>query len=209
MLYSYMHTVQPACQRFLFDTSPIRLIFVMAKFEFPKNPNADRTNPFEGDDGANPFGDGAAPAEDDQVHDPAQAENVYASGDTGQVQPYLPTDYETFLPNRGRLVWWLGFAGCCIQLLSIVVIIVAVVVTGDNLQGIVYGLPGQLIGLAVSIPAWILGASDAKAIAAGAMEDEGSSANRWGLLLGVVATILGVTQLFGYFGLLLFDQLYG
>ncbi len=181
----------------------------MAKFKFPKNPNADRKNPFEGQDGANPFGDGAGPANDDQVRDPSQDENVYASSDTGQVQPYRPTDFETFLPNRGRLVWWLGFAGCCIQLISIVVVIIAVVVVGDYLEGIVFGLPGQLIGLAVSIPAWILGATDAKAIAAGAMEDEGSTANRWGLLLGIVGTMLGVTQLFAYFGLVLFDQFYG
>lgn len=180
----------------------------MAKFEFPKNPNADRKNPFEGQDGVNPFGDDGASGDDDGV-EPLQSGNVYATGGASQIQPYHPTDYETFLPNRSAFVWWLGFVGCCIQLLSIAIAIIGVVAAGDYLEGIVYGLPGQLIGVAVGVPAWIMGASDAKAIAAGAMEESGRVANHWGLLFGIIGTTLGVTQLFMYFGLLIFDQLYG
>jgi hypothetical protein len=106
------------------------------------------------------------------------------------------------------LVWWLGLIGCGIQLVAIVVAVIAILAVGDFLEGIVYGLPGQLIGLAVSVPAWIMGQSDAKAIAAGAMEEGGRRATWWGLWLGIVGSLLGASQLFFYFGLLIFEQFY-
>jgi hypothetical protein len=185
----------------------------MAKFKFPQNPNADRTNPFEDGQGANPFGDAAAPANDPgnpEAADNSEAagSNPYAAAESSSVQPYRPGDFETFLPNRGVWVWWLGLIGCCIQLVAIVVAVVAMVSVGDFLGGLVYGLPGQLIGLALSVPAWIMGQVDAKAIAAGAMEDGGRRATWCGLRLGVIGTLLGVSQLFLYFGLLLFVEFY-
>lgn len=179
----------------------------MAKFKFPRNPNADRTNPFEDGQGANPFGDDSAPVSDAESQSAAER-NPYASAEANAVQPYRPGDFETFLPNRGALVWWLGLIGCGIQFLAIVVAVVAVIAVGDFLGGVVYGLPGQLIGLAVSVPAWIMGQIDAKAIAAGAMEDGGRRATWWGLWLGVVGTLVGAGQLFLYFGLLIFEAFY-
>ena len=179
----------------------------MAKFKFPQNPNADRGNPFEDERGANPFGDDAAPAIDAESQADVE-QNPYAAAESNQVQPYRPGDYETFLPNRGALVWYLGLIGCGIQLLAIVVAILAIFSVGDFLEGMAYGLPGQLIGLAVSIPAWIMGHSDVKAIAAGAMEEGGRQATRWGLWLGLVGTLLGVSQLFLFFGLVVFGEFF-
>ncbi len=179
----------------------------MAKFKFPLNPNADRKTPFEDGQGANPFGDDAALASDADTSESAEP-NPYAAAEPNAVQPYRPGDFETFLPNRGVLVWWLGLIGFCIQLIAIAVAVIAMYVAGDFLEGMVYGLPGQLIGLAVSVPAWIMGHSDAQAIAAGAMEDGGRRATWWGLWLGVIATILGAGQLLAYCGLLLFEEFY-
>ena len=179
----------------------------MAKFKFPQNPNADRQNPFEGEDGANPFGDDTGSASDAE-RSAASEQNPYSTAEVESIQPYQPGDYETFLPNRGGLVWWLGLIGLCIQLLAIMVAIIAIVAVGDFLEGIAYGLPGQLIGLALSIPAWIMGQSDVKAIAAGAMEEAGRRATRWGLWLGIVGTLLAAGQLFFYFGLLIFEEFY-
>jgi hypothetical protein len=71
-----------------------------------------------------------------------------------------------------------------------------------------YGLPGQLIGLAVCVPAWVMAQIDVKAIAAGAMEEGGRRATRWGLVLGIVGTLLGASQLFLYFGLFLFEEFF-
>ncbi|MEO8495134.1 MAG: hypothetical protein ABI614_08690 [Planctomycetota bacterium] len=179
----------------------------MAKFNFPRNPNADRENPFEDERGANPFGDDAAPASGaaDQMDD---EENPYAAAEPSAAQPYLPGDYETFLPNRGSFVCSLGVIGCGIQLLAIVVAVLAILAVGEFLEGMAYGLPGQLIGLAVSVPAWIMGQVDMKAIAAGAMEDRGRRATRWGLLLGILGTLLGASQLFLFFGLVLYGEFF-
>lgn len=179
----------------------------MAKFKFPRNPNADRENPFEDEQGANPFGDNAAPVIDGESQTVGE-QNPYAAAESNAVQPYRPDDYETFLPNRGALVWWLGLIGCCIQLLAIVVAVLAIFAVGDFLEGMAYGLPGQLIGLAFSIPAWIMGQTDVKAITAGAMEEGGRRATRWGLWLGLVGTLLGASQLFLFFGLVLFGEFF-
>ena len=179
----------------------------MAKFKFPRNPNADRENPFEDEQGVNPFGDDAAPAIDAESQTPAD-QNLYSTAESSEVQPYRPGDYETFLPNRGALVWWLGFIGCCIQLLAIVVAAIAVMAVGEVLQGMAYALPGQLIGIAVSAPGWIMGQSDVKAIAAGAMEEGGWRATRWGLWLGIIGTLLGASQLFFFFGLLIYGDFF-
>lgn len=179
----------------------------MAKFNFPQNPNADRENPFEDGQGANPFGDDAAPARGDGSQVAADG-NLYATNESSAVQPYRPGDYETFLPSRGGMVLWLGVVGCCLQLLAIVVSVLAILSVGEFLEGMAYGLPGQLLGLAVSLPALIMGQTDVKAIAAGAMEASGRRATRWGLGLGIVGVLLGASQLILFFGLLLFEEFF-
>lgn len=180
---------------------------VMAKFKFPRNPNADRGNPFEDEQGDNPFGDEAPPAID--AESPATSEqNPYASAEPSEVQPYRPGDYELFLPHRGELIWWLGVIGCSVQLLAILVAALAIFSVGDFLSGLVYGLPGQLVGLAVSVPAWIMGHNDVRAIAAGAMKAEGRRATQWGLWLGILGTLLAAGQLVLYFGLIVFEEFF-
>jgi hypothetical protein len=177
----------------------------MAKFKFPRNPHAANENPFEDEQGANPFVDDAAPA-NSPASQSAADQNPYAVAEPSAVQPYQPGDYETFLPDRSGMVWWLGLIGCCIELLAMVVAIVAILSLGEFLQGMAYGLPGQLIGLAVSVPAWIMGQSDARAIAAGAMEARGRRATQWGLWLGIFGTLLAVSQLFLFFGFVLLQE---
>lgn len=179
----------------------------MAKFRFPRNPNADRENPFEDEQGANPFGDDSASAEDAAPREDAES-NAYATAESNAVQPYEPGDYETFLPSRGPLVFWLGVIGCGIQLLAVIVAVLAILAVGEFLEGMAYGLPGQLIGLAVSVPAWIMGQSDVRAMAAGAMEANGRRATRWGLWLGILGTLGGTSQLFLFLGLVIFQDFF-
>ncbi|MCA9119021.1 MAG: hypothetical protein H6822_17040 [Planctomycetaceae bacterium] len=179
----------------------------MAKFKFPRNPNADRENPFEGEGGENRFGEqGEAPLE--LPSDVASQSNPYVASEASKIQPFQPGDYEAFLPNRGALVWWFGLLGCSIQLIAIVVTVIAILAVGNFLDGMIYGLAGQLIGLAVTVPAWIMGQNDHAAIKAGAMQEGGRRATWWGLWMGIVGTALGAGQLLLYIGLLVFEEFY-
>ncbi|MBC8354207.1 MAG: hypothetical protein H8E66_19615 [Planctomycetes bacterium] len=185
----------------------------MAKFKFPRNPNADRENPFENGEGANPFGDDSGAVDSDGESESSPEQNFYATAEksaieSSSVQPYRPDDYETFLPSRGSLVWWLGMVGCCVQLLAIAVAVIAIVAIGDFLEGLAYGLPGQLIGIAISVPAWVMGQSDSRAIAAGAMEEGGRRATKWGHWLGALGTLLGASQLLLYASLFIFEEFF-
>jgi len=179
----------------------------MSKFKFPKNPGAERDNPFEDDSGKNPFGDQRKTASDDKS-EPAEDANPYAAQEHDGVQPYRPNDYETFLPHRGRLIFWLGAVGLGVQLLAILVATIAIFVTGNFLEGMVYGLPGQLVGVAVSAPAWVMGHSDWLAIEAGAMTSDGAPSTRAGLRLGIIGTLLGATQLFFFLGLSVYNEFF-
>jgi hypothetical protein len=181
----------------------------MAEFKFPKNPHAAQANPFDDGEGSNPFGGDAEERTNDFDGTSPHGQNPYQTSTSSSIQPYHPGDYETFLPNRGPLVWWLGLVGLGIQLLAVAIAVIAVVSIGDFLEGIAFGLPGQLIGIAISLPAWIIGQSDSRAIAAGAMEEGSRRATHWGLFLGRIGTVLGACQLVFYFGLLFYDGLFG
>lgn len=176
----------------------------MSKFQFPNNPGVDRSNPFEGDDGANPFGDDD-PKPDGELTTPDA--NPYAAENQDDVQPYKPEGYENFLPHRGERVFGLGLSSCCVQGAALVITVLAVLL-GGFVQAFLYSLPAPLFGLALSIPAWILGHGDAAAIAAGAMDEEGRRRTIFGLWCGVIGTIVGGLHLGTLIATLIYHQNY-
>jgi hypothetical protein len=185
-----------------------KLAVAMSKFKFPRNPGVGREDPFEDERGKNPFGDDAkADPRTDDVGGPSDG-NPYAAQEQATTQPYEPADYETFLPHRGSLVFWFGVVGAGLQIVAIGMVVIAVWWTEEFLNGVVFGLPGQLLGLAVSVPAWVIGHSDFRAIEAGAMDSEGRRATRAGLRLGIAGSVSGVTQLLLYLGLLIYNAVY-
>lgn len=188
------------------DTSPGFRPESMSKFEFPNRPGTDRPNPFQDEDGKNPFGD-AQPASPEK-QEPAAANPYAADEHQTTIQPYLPEDYETFLPHRGKLVFWLGLSSCLIQAASVVIAAIAVLLVDEFVSGFAYGAPAQLFGLALSLPAWILGHGDLKAIRAGAMNQDGEGATKRGLWLGVGASLLGGGQLTVLLVLIIYSQFY-
>lgn len=182
----------------------------MSAFKFPRHPGR-RENPFQDAGGRNPFGDEEALAESasGSAGDADARSGPYAASlQDPRVQPYRPDDYETFLPHRSGWVLWLGLLGAGLQLLAVLIAAVAILIVDDFLEGAAYGLPCQLLGLGLSVPAWILGQSDLLAMEAGAMDATGLNRTRFGLRLAIAGTLLGVGQLLTFVGLALFRQLY-
>ncbi len=179
----------------------------MAKFQFPDHPGVGRQNPFAGESGVNPFGDVESSAPSDTV----EPNNPYQSGEaeSSALQPYRPDDYESFLPSRGPWVFGLGLTGFIVQLLAIMVSLGIMASGADYLPALAYGLPGQLLGLAVSVPAWIMGQSDRQAMSRGAMETSGQQATRSGLRLAIIGTLLGSGQMLWFVGLLIAAEFVG
>lgn len=182
----------------------------MSKFKFNNPLDTDRPNPFRDGAGENPFGDGQPSGS--EAPQPTAA-NPYSAQDSAQeqetsVQPYRPEDYETFLPHRAGLVYWLGLSGCFVQTASVVIAAIAVLLVDEFTMGLAYGVPTQLFGLALGLPAWILGHSDLKAIRAGAMDQEGERDTKRGLQFGIAATLLGIAQIILLIGLEIYSAYY-
>ena len=85
---------------------------------------------------------------------------------------------------------------------------IAVLLVGEFTTGFAYGVPAQLFGLALSIPAWILGESDLKAIRAGAMDQTGETDTKRGLWLGILASLIGGGQLAALLTLIIRNDYY-
>jgi len=102
------------------------------------------------------------------------AENPYASPNevSGRV---VETPYGILAPHRGGTVLTLGILG----------------VICDTFGAMVCGL-SPVVGLALSIPAWVMGRNDLRAIDAGKMDPMGRGSTLAGMILGIIGTVLGV-----------------
>jgi len=176
----------------------------MSKFEFPNNPGVDRPNPFEGTDGKNLFGDEFQTAD---ARLGTVDGNPYTAESQEGVQPYQPGGYETFLPHRGRLVFRMGATSCWVQAVGVIITGLAILL-GGFIEGFVYSLPAPLFGLALSVPAWLLGHGDWAAIEAGAMDSEGKRSTRLGLWCGIVGTFVGGLHLVFMIATLFYSVVY-
>jgi hypothetical protein len=151
---------------------------------FPGSPNINQTNPFEDEHGENPFGD-------EGVASPAKA-NPYDGPADVRTRPYQPQDYETFLPSRPGLVLTFGIVGLLLVIVGVAITVSGALSTTEWSDALMYGAPFHLLGLVVSVPGWIFGRHDRRAMKAGAMETRGRLRTSIGYLLSILGTIIGV-----------------
>ena len=128
---------------------------------FPLNPRLNPPDPFRDTSGQNPF---AEQGPDEPIN-----EDPYSSPMAPAVQPYKPGDYEPVLADRSPWILAFGIGGLGLSLLAAVIAISGVAASRDLAEGVIYGIPAALLGLAVSIPGCILGGADSRAIRHGAM----------------------------------------
>jgi hypothetical protein len=165
-------------------------------FEYPENPITNRKDPFRDEGGKNPFADEQLP----DVDSPA---SPYAASAEATGVSYRPEDYETILPHRGRLVFWLGATGLASSVLGGMGVVL-LLVASPNTAGIGISLCAIMLplGLALSWSAWITGRHDLRAIGAGAMDDSGRSRTQRGHVMGIIGALIGIAPI-GYFVLLI------
>jgi hypothetical protein len=118
----------------------------------------------------NPFADDARdpppPRFDPAGRNPYSAPTQYQPAD----QQY---GYQMALPHRGPVILTLGILGLL-----------------GSLASFLCCLPIGVVNLALTLPAWLMGRSDLKAIDAGAMDSSGRGTVMAGFVLGIIGTVL-------------------
>ena len=158
------------------------------KFQRPSHPNTGRTNPFVDEEGNNPFSGENSENGDD---------NLFSATNAESVREYQASDFETVLPHRGKLIFWLGVVGMILSGLGVIGAIATVGALLGMFDGGWIALLGPCAFYAL-LPngiAWMLGYQDARAIRVGAMSDAGRVSTSRGLLLGQVGTLASVLTL--------------
>ena len=169
----------------------------MAKFEFPQNPGTQRENPFEDEQGANPFSDGT-PVADEPI-----ADNLLAVTDESPQRSYTPDDYEAILipsAQRALLLAILGLVPAC---LGVVGAAFAILASSAWTSALFFAMPLQFAALAFAIPACIFARRDLRAMKAGAMDGAERGKSRLALAIGVCGVLLGSAPVLLYLGLLI------
>ena len=142
-------------------------------YQFPKHPGQPRPNPFAGADGNNPFADSSSPPA------PADANPYAASGAPAMLATSAvpPQEFETTLAHRGGTVFWFGLIG----LLG----------STAGIPCLYFMLPVPIFSLSLSIPAWLMGRNDLRAMKSGAMDSSGRRQTRAGYVMGLIGTFFG------------------
>lgn len=94
-----------------------------------------------------------------------------------------PGDHHT--PHRGGVVMALGIIGLVIFLFELV---------GYALVG-PFAAPLSLVGLVLSIVAWVKGGSDLRQMSAGTMDPSGHGMTMGGLVCGIIGTTLRIVEI--------------
>jgi hypothetical protein len=89
----------------------------------------------------------------------------------------------------------LGVTGAFLTAVSLLIVGIVAASTRTWTAEMVYACPTALLGIALSLPAWIMGHHDLAAIRAGALESSGRGRVQIGHRCGVAGTILGVVVL--------------
>ncbi len=137
--------------------------------------------------GNNPFADAAPPD--------ATSDNPYAALESWAEPAYQPSRYETSLPHRGGLVLtfgWLGIAGVFLSVL-----------------GALYYWPLAVLNLALTLPPWLWGRSDLRAMLSGAMDVSGRDKTKLGHVLGIIGTAASLLIVCVLLGVLVYEILAG
>jgi hypothetical protein len=101
-------------------------------------------------------------------------ENPYASPQEAAGWPAV--DHQQWsAPHRGGLILGLGISALVFSLV-----------------GFACCAAFPVLSLGLSIPAWVMGRNDLRAIAAGTMDPSGRGSTMTGMVLGIVSTALGV-----------------
>jgi hypothetical protein len=136
--------------------------------KYPGDSEENRTDPFADDKGRNPFADRENVAAETPAGD--SPENPYLAGAGGQAAHQVG-GFETTLPHRGGTVLTLGILG-----------IVGAAVFA-------FCFPLLVVNLFLTLPAWLMGQSDLRAMKAGAMNREGRGMTLAGFILGIFGTV--------------------
>jgi len=147
--------------------------------------STDEPNPFRDKDiEPNPFADDLA---DDEIPaDPYASPQEGGGGYDTQVAGH----YDTMSPGRGGTLMMLAATGLMITIVGLVPFMCC--------------MPVNVLGLAFSLPAWIMAKSDLKGIELGAIGEEAHRSTRAAYLMGMVGTILGLVIPPAVLGALLF-----
>jgi len=140
-------------------------------------------DPFADESGKNPYGDDDTAPTDESQLTAGGTDNPYATAADARAGEYghQPGDFETTLPPRGGLVLGLGMAALFLSF-------------GAVYLTFAYGAAdAAILVLAISLPPWIMGRMDLRAMRMGAMPAAGHrSQTRLGLWLGVIATAIAL-----------------
>ena len=181
-------------------------------FRFPRNPGTERPDPFVDKQGNNPFADTPGPDTpapnapvDETGGDPdattasrAAESSVFATPGAERSRSrqvdYQPEGYVRTLPHRAGTILTLGIVGLIGTIVGGLGALASFAV-GSSFEAIVFmsGLaPFALFSLAASVPCWMMGGYDIRAMRAGAMDTSGQTKTRIGLYLGIAATTFSV-----------------
>jgi hypothetical protein len=135
--------------------------------KYPGDSEQPSSDPFSDKEGRNPFSDrDEVPAE---VIGPTADTNLYQGG-AGGLPAHVVGGFVATLPHRGSTVLTLGILG----------------IIGAAIFAFCW--PMLTINLFVTLPAWLMGQSDLRAMQAGAMNREGRGMTLAGFWLGVAGT---------------------
>jgi len=158
-------------------------------FEYPEHPNTNRKDPFRDEDGKNPFADETSA----DVDAPA---NPYAASGEATGVSCRPEDYETILPHRGRLTFWLGLMGLATSALGGSGVVLLLFASPDTAAIAVSLCAATLpLGLGLSWSAWVMGRNDLRVIGAGAMDAGGRSGTRRGHAMAMIGVLIAIAPI--------------
>jgi hypothetical protein len=159
----------------------------MTRRRFPRSPNVP-AGPFDADH--NPFAD--------EITTPVSSnDNPLAAPTCTEVQPFVPVDYEQTQFDRSSRTLSLAGFGAAFVAASLVIAVVVAIRSSPFTTELVYCLPTNLLGLALSLPAWIAARADWRAIEAGVMADTSRQRTRIAWWVSFLATWLGTIPFFG------------
>ncbi len=133
--------------------------------KYPGASDEGEKNPFNDEQGNNPFADRETLGSETE----APNANVYTSGVTGN-PVHAVGGFETTLPHRGGVIFTMGLVG----------------ILGAAILAFCW--PVLFLNLLVTLPAWLMGQADLRAMRAGAMNTEGRGMTLAGYVMGILGT---------------------
>jgi len=161
-------------------------------FKLPKHPRSDYQNPFEDDRAQNPFSDG--------TNDLGPVKGVYDAPSVVDAPREFSEEFEVTLEARGGRVCVLGILGVLLTTCGLLGATIAEVANyGAGEIWVIGFFPFSVFSLALSFPAWHMGARDLRAMMSGAMRKDRYRVTLWGARLGVIGISISILSAAFYF----------